>query len=139
MTMNDPYKKIVISLETPRPAAGLAGRIGSRIVRARIVRNRVRISLHGAVAAGSVVMFVTALQYTSAEASQSGFYDYVSLLVSDGKYLVSSWKEISVTILESAPVMGAAFSLGALIVLTNAVRRGARYVSPTHASAAVRA
>ena len=139
MTMNDPYKKIVISLETPRPSAGLADRIGTRIVRARIVKNRIKISLHSAIAAGSVVMFVTALQYTSAEASQSGFYDYISLLASDGKYLLSSWKEISVTILESAPIMGATFSLGALIILTNAVRRGARYVAPVHKSSFVRA
>ena len=138
MTMNDPYKKILISVAAPHPSAALADRIGARIVRARVVKNRIRISLHGAVAAGSVVMFVTALQYASAEASQSGFFDYVSLLVSDGKYLASSWKEISVTMLESAPIMGAALSLGALIILTNAVRRGARYASPARAASLVR-
>lgn len=139
MTMNDPYKKIVISLKTQHPPAGLANRIGSRIVRARIVRNRIRVSLHGAVAVGSVVMFITALQYTSTEASQSGFYEYISLLISDGKYLASSWKEVSITILESAPIMGAALSLGTLIILTNAIRRGARYVTPARASSLIRA
>ncbi|MBP6858247.1 MAG: hypothetical protein KBC33_00230 [Candidatus Pacebacteria bacterium] len=137
--MNDPYKKILISLEAPRPSVRLVGRIESRIVRARVMRNRARISFHGIVATGSIVMFITALQYTSAEASQSGFYDYASLLISDGKYLISSWKEVSVTMLESAPVMGAALSLGALIVLTNAIRRGARYISPTYVSSLIRA
>ncbi|MEN9912824.1 MAG: hypothetical protein RLY66_232 [Candidatus Parcubacteria bacterium] len=132
--MDDSYKKIVISLETPRPSRDLADRISTRIVRARIVKNRISVSLHGAVAVGSMVMFVTALQYTSTEASQSGFYDYMSLLVSDGRYLISSWKEVSITILESAPILGAALSVGTLIILTNAVRRGARYIAPTKSS-----
>lgn len=131
MASPDQYRKIFISINGPHPAANLEGRIKVRIARARTVKNRVHISLHGAVAAGSIALLITAIQYTSAEASHTGFYSYISLLVSDGRYLASSWKELSITILESAPIMGVTLSIGTLAILANALRRGARYVAPS--------
>ncbi|MEK7641763.1 MAG: hypothetical protein AAB365_02095 [Patescibacteria group bacterium] len=130
MTSPDSYKQIIIRLEASEPPRDLAMRISMRIQHARTIRNRVHIAVHGAVIIGSIVVFVPALQYAGAEASQSGFYEYVSLLASDGSLLISSWKELGISILESAPIMGATISVGALFLLTNSLRRGVRRIAP---------
>lgn len=130
MTTHTDYKKIILRLEISEPSSDLSERICARIDHARIVRDRLHITAHSIIIVSSIALFIPALQYASTEASTSGFYDYLSLIISDGSYLLSSWREITLSILESAPLMGTALSIGTLIIIANSLRRGSRYISP---------
>lgn len=127
MSAQDHYKTIFIKLDIACPP-GLASHIESRISHARTLRNRIHLAVHCTVIVGAVVLFVPAIQYASSEASQSGFYQYLSLIISDSAYLAAHWRTALISILESAPVMGVALSIGTLLIFANSVQRGSRYV-----------
>ena len=75
-----------------------------------------------------------ALRLLSDELSQSAFYNYMSLLLSDTDIVVAYWKEFALTLAESAPLFGITVSLaalGALLVAARAFARSVRRVSPS--------
>lgn len=55
--------------------------------------------------------------------AQSGLYDYLSLLSSDGKAIVSHWKEFTLSITESLPLTSITVSLFLLFVILISARR----------------
>jgi hypothetical protein len=86
--------------ETPRE---LIHMILVRIERARRRAARLRLVALGTVMAVSGMTLVPALTYTSREFYTSGFYDYLSLIFSDGALALSHWQEISLSLAESLP------------------------------------
>jgi hypothetical protein len=71
----------------------------------------------GVLAGFSAIAMVPTAQYTMAEFYQSGFYQYSSLILSDGGSILPYWRELMMTLAESAPIFGATLSLGLIFVL----------------------
>ncbi|MEI6843173.1 MAG: hypothetical protein WCK48_01530 [bacterium] len=65
----------------------------------------------------SLGALVPALTYLFHGFSQSGFYEYFSLLISDGGTALSSWKEILLSLVESLPVLEVSAFLALVLVL----------------------
>jgi hypothetical protein len=106
--------------------AGLESKIMSRIARSHMNRARLYISLHAASIIIAVIACVPVMQSFMISASQSGFTSYLSLLASDGSSIMSSWKDLAFSIIESMPIIETALILALLLVIGNALRRGAR-------------
>ncbi len=54
---------------------------------------------------------------------QTGFYEYMSLLASDGKYIGTYWKEFMLSVTESLPVTNITLSLLLVFVLLFSIRK----------------
>lgn len=70
----------------------------------------------------SFVLFVSSVgliptfQMLSSDLIHSGFYEYFSLIFSDGGVMFSYWKELSFSLAESLPIMSIVFTLSILFV-----------------------
>jgi hypothetical protein len=69
--------------------------------------------VYGSIAFVSLGGFIVSLFYLTNTLSVSGVYEYISLLLSDFT-IVSYWKELSYSIVESLPFFEIALSLGIL-------------------------
>ena len=87
-----------------------------RIAERRLAKARAAAGLYGFTALLGVGLLIPALSYTASLAQESGFTSYLSLLASDGTSIVSYWKPFMLSILESAPIMGSALVLAAVLV-----------------------
>lgn len=98
-------------LEAPQ---GLYASVLARIQLARQRSARLKTYLLGAAALVFGLTLIPALQYMARELYESGFYSYASLLFSDGKFVLSIWREFTFSLLESVP------SIALLLVLVSA-------------------
>lgn len=70
----------------------------------------------------SLVGSVFAFKYVIQGVYQSSFYSYFSLLFSDPDIAVSYWRELLLSLVETAPLMGITFSLIMLATLLISMR-----------------
>lgn len=77
---------------------------------------RTKLALWGGLSLASFISIIPASLYTISEFSRSGFYQYFSLLFSDGGVALMYWKEFSLSLAESIPVLATAAILLALFV-----------------------
>ena len=101
----------------------MVNRVMERITKRRIARARIAVFAHGLLSLAAVIALVPAFQYAFASAAQSGFSGYLSLIVSDGGSLAAYWKDLGLTLMESAPIAGCALVLGILLVLAYNARK----------------
>lgn len=82
--------------------------------------SRVQLVLFGIPAIFAGAALVPALHYAIKSFGETGFYEYGSLLFSDGTLLVASWQEFVSSILEALPVLPliALSSVAFIIVLS---------------------
>jgi hypothetical protein len=64
----------------------------------------------------SFVGLIPTFQILLSNLSHSGFYEYFSLIFSDGGTMLSYWKELSLSLAESLPTMSIIFTLSMLFV-----------------------
>lgn len=57
-----------------------------------------------------------------AQAIESGFIDYASLVMTDGAVVLSYWQEFGITLIESLPILAITLILIALFTLLESVR-----------------
>ena len=101
----------------------MVNRVMERITKRRIARARIAVFAHGLLSLAAVIALVPAFQYAFASAAQSGFSGYLSLIVSDGGSLAAYWKDLGLTLVESAPIAGCAMVLGILLVFAYNTRK----------------
>jgi hypothetical protein len=82
--------------------------------------------MNGLVAILSLAAFVPAIGYLMGTASQTGFFTYASLLVSDTGSVAHSWNTFLVSIADSAPLMGIIAVVTVVLVLAASARSLAR-------------
>ncbi|MFA6407344.1 MAG: hypothetical protein WCV80_01405 [Candidatus Paceibacterota bacterium] len=112
--MEREYEKLFAQVDHQLPSEGLVERIVATIAQKDKKRAQIRFIYSTTILAASVIAFVPAIQYLGSEATQSGFFQYISLMFSDGALLATFWKEFSFSLAESFPVFGtlATFSTG---------------------------
>lgn len=131
MNLNDQCKSVFLRIRLTEPSETLCERIQVRIHRARVMQARRHAAIHGVLVIGCLIMIVPIVTSGLDQAAQSGLYDYVSLVLSDGTYLLANWRQTVLSLLESVPIMSVILSMGIVLILANSVRRGARYVPAT--------
>lgn len=105
------------------PPEGLSERILARIDLLALRRARIRLALFGALFVGAGGAIVPSLRALSLESAQSGFNAYITLLASDADLLAVYWKEFSLALIDSFPVVGAVLFLSTLFLFAFAAPR----------------
>lgn len=78
---------------------------------------RTRLVFFGALALASVIAFIPALKYLINDFSNSGFYQYLSLIFSDSEVILASWREFSLSLAESLPFLSIAALFSVIFAL----------------------
>ena len=103
--MNDNCEKLFQKLEQFEPSEKLRNGILARIDFEKRRSTRTRLAFLGALATASFVAMIPSFQYLAQEFSQTGIYQYLSLIFSDGSIVIASWKEFSLLLAESLPLV----------------------------------
>lgn len=132
--MDRDFEKLFALVEDLEPRAELLMRVNSAVDRAERRHVFVRAVAFTVVAFVAVGALIPAWRELQAEVMQSGFVQFVSLLVSDFGLVATYWKEFSLSILESVPVLGITAVLGSVFTLLISLRFMARDLSklPRH-------
>ncbi len=100
--------------------------LGIRSEEKRIAKQHLAVSAFVAIA--SMGAIVASVKYAVTAFYQSSFYSYASLLLSDPDMVLRYWREFSLALLESLPVIGIICCLVAVFVLLVSLRFLARNV-----------
>ncbi len=105
------------------PPARLYGAIHARIQELERRSAAFRLGLFGVVALLSGVALVPATQYALGQFYASGFYDYFSLLFSDGSYVMAYPREFALSLAESLPAIATLLLIAIVFALVWSLRR----------------
>lgn len=112
--MSDNYEKLFQNLERLEPSEKLRARILARID-FKIKRfATIRLVFSALATTASLVAVIPSFQYATREFSQSGFYRYFSLIFSDSGAVIASWREFSLSLIESLPITEAVIFLATI-------------------------
>jgi hypothetical protein len=128
MTNHTSYKQLFAQLPEQKIGSEIESRVMVRIERSRVFHARIYFGLHVVSIFVAVAVCVPVAQSFMTTASTSGLDSYLSLLTSDGSYVISSWKDLSLSIVETFPIIQTTFILGLVLVIGNSLRRGTRYL-----------
>ena len=104
------------------PELRLADDIWRNILRQEKKILRLKIWTYSVISLGSLVALVPSIKILLADLAQSGFYDYISLIFSDSRSIVSYWKEFIFSLGESLPVISILISLSLLFIFLKTVQ-----------------
>lgn len=85
------------------PPQGLYAAIMMRIELARRRAAQMRTALFGLLALVSTAALVQVVQYAAGQFYASGFYDYLTLILSDHTLVLTYWREFGLSLIESLP------------------------------------
>lgn len=125
------WDKILARALDERPPEWLYRAILAKIEAARRFRARTRLALFGGTSFVSLGALFLALRYTADQFSRSNFLQYLSLIPSDGLTMLWNWKELSLSLLESAPSLGITLVLMTFFALLGSMRLLGRYAGET--------
>ncbi len=108
---------------TVEPTPGLYQAIVLRIAAAKKHAARVRTSLFGVLALVSGLALVPAVQYAGEQFYASGFYDYLTLIVSDRGFVIAYWQQFALSLVESLPSLSLLLLLPLVFALVYSLRR----------------
>ena len=118
--MNEEFKKILDEVDTCEVSvpADLANSIMFKIdIKARQYAKVKTLGL-STVSALSIIASVPIISQIITSFTQSGFYNYLSIIFSDGDVAIVYWKEILLTLAESLPVFAIISLLIVLAIFT---------------------
>ncbi len=127
--MDRDAEKLFALVKDTEPQSDLLLRVNLAVDRAERRRVLSRAAGFAVVSLLAAAVSVTAWRELQTELAQTGFVQFVSLLVSDLGLAATYWKEFSMSILESIPVFGIAAILGSVFALLGSLRLMARDLS----------
>jgi hypothetical protein len=105
-----------------KPPKELREKILSSINTEEIRRAKMYFLVSTTTALVSIFGLFFSVRYMIQEFYQSSFYSYLSLIFSDPSVVVLYWKELSISLLETLPILGMTISLMAIYALLASVR-----------------
>ena len=107
----------------------------NRVHHTRLIRARIRFAIHGTITLGASLTLVPTIHYAITEASQSGFTEYLSLALSDSSTVFNNLKIFSLSIIESAPMIGSIACLTILAIIIYSGQKGFTYAAQSRREA----
>jgi hypothetical protein len=104
------------------PPKDLLGSILSKIEFQEAKTAKNKSLFFGVISLFSTIALIPAIQFTIQEFSQSAFYSYLSLAISDGDMIIKYWKEFSLSLAESAPLLGITITLAIILALLGSLK-----------------
>ena len=105
------------TLSTLEPPKGLYDIILARIDLARRRSAQLRSVVCAAIALLSGAALIPVVEYTLSQLYTSGFYEYLSLVQSDHRLVLTYWREFGLSLLESLPSVALLLLLPIVIAL----------------------
>jgi hypothetical protein len=98
------YARILKSMPNIEPSTKLYKGILIEIMRKQVLKARVHISAWAGVFIATLGSFVYSYSYIVEEITQSDFYQYLSFFFSDSSVAISYWKELALSLGDTAPL-----------------------------------
>ena len=124
--MDNTFKTLFLKAKEPEFPASLHAHIMEAVRAAAIRQARLRAAAWSAVAFLSGAGLVPVFAYVMQMFAHSGFFQYFSLVFSDGGTVLSLWQEFAVLLSETFPFAQAAAFLALVIVCLVSLRAAAR-------------
>jgi len=109
------YKKLFSHLDSPEPPAGLAQRILANIQKRERRILGMKIALSSTVFGVSLFVIVAGCINLMAQLSNSGFFQFSSLLISDFSTTIANFPDFALSLAEAFPALSAAVVLGGIL------------------------
>jgi len=106
----------------------LVRQIEMRITHARLMQSRIRATVYMSCAFVAVILCIPIIQSIMSSMANSGFSTYFSLIISDSSYIMSSWKEFGMTLVESFPIWSGAAALAMVLAFTYSLSKSLFYI-----------
>jgi hypothetical protein len=126
--MRQDYEKIFKNLYSIDPPENLGEAVLAKINAKKIQSARIRLFSFGFVAVLSLIALIPAFQYAAQDFSQSGFYQNILLVFSDGEILISYWWEFAMSLVTSLPIFGITVLLGAVFVFLGSLKMAVKNI-----------
>jgi len=124
--MDKNRQKLSCEISVIRPSRELYNNILLRVEKDRVRGAQIRLALFGVASFASFAALFPAFQYAGQAFYQSGSYEYLSLIFSEGTALLPYWKEFLFTIAESLPIIEIATVLVVVFILLESVKMAVR-------------
>jgi len=105
-----------------KPSKELREKILFSIKKEEVYRAKMYFSISAVVAVASIFGLFFSVKYMIQEFYQSSFHSYLSLIFSDPNIVISYWKELSISLVETLPMLGITISLITAYTLLVSVR-----------------
>lgn len=116
---------------TINPSDDLETKVLNRIKKEEMREALVRLWSSGLISVTSLVGIIFSVLYFIQNTKISGFYNYLSLILYDGLSLLGHWKEFSMSLAESLPLMSLVIVLIFLGLLIWSVSKTTRSIRKT--------
>jgi len=120
--MKKNYKQLFERLQSFEPPKALHANILARINVARTRAARIKSVLFGLTTVLSFAALIPAFTYLAQQFQQSGLYQYLSLIFSDGEVVLSYWQDYALSIVESIPFTEIIVFMTVLFVLLGSAK-----------------
>ncbi len=107
----------------------LEDKIMSKIQRYENRRNRIRVLAHSTLVLCSCAILIPAFQYLYTSLNGSGFFYFISLIVTDGKYAFSFLNDLIMSIVTSWPIIETVIVIAVITIIINSIRKIIEYRS----------
>ncbi len=115
--MPNDYKKLFAHIESPELPENLFGKIMQRINQERRLSVLKRkLAVISFMTTCSLAAFIPVFRMAQAEFSQSGFFQFFSLIFSDFGTIITQWQSFIFTLLESLPLVSITALLAVIFV-----------------------
>ena len=109
--------KEIFANNSQKPRENLFKLILARIENEKRRMAKIRLIYSGVAGGVSIVALVPMVKFFISDFLQSGFWNYFSLIFSDSGAVLSYWKELGLSLLESLPVLSSAVVLVLVLIL----------------------
>ncbi|MEI6238187.1 MAG: hypothetical protein WCP15_01475 [bacterium] len=118
--MDGEIRKVFKEIIGKKPVEGLSDRVIFHIRQAREKRQRMKYILLSSSGVLGIIASLSALYFSASHILQSEFFQYISLILSDGKEVLSNISDYGQIILESVPFMSVlGIFVGILVALVS--------------------
>ncbi|KKU78576.1 MAG: hypothetical protein UY04_C0033G0012 [Parcubacteria group bacterium GW2011_GWA2_47_7] len=124
--MKSTYQELFQRLPRAEAPEALYQSVLTSVDKIRIRAMRIKFALFSFLGLGAGISLVPLTSSAVTQAIESGFVDYASLALSDSAVILSYWKEFSITLIESLPILGITMILLALFTLLESVRHATK-------------
>jgi hypothetical protein len=120
--MNDDFQELFNTLKPKNPTKELSLAVLLHIRRYEQRMARIKFALLSLSSFISGVMLVPTVSYALSGFVSSGFYEYLSLLYSDGMGILPYWKEFTLTLADAIPVFEISLVLAVMYALLESIK-----------------
>ncbi|MEN9614311.1 MAG: hypothetical protein RLZZ347_618 [Candidatus Parcubacteria bacterium] len=121
-------KNIIQRVPLVNPPKGLQTRITARIRELEVRSIRIHLIAQSIGAIASLALLIPAYQFASTEWTQSEFGSYLSLILSDGSLALTYWKELLLSLGESAPLLSISALASTLVIGMSTLKASSHYL-----------